>query len=398
MEAYKLVRANRGSAGVDDQSIEDFEKDLKNNLYKIWNRMSSGTYYPPAVKQAEIPKAAGEVRKLGTPTVADRIAQMVVKKYLEPKIEPIFHESSFGYRPNKSPLQAITQARAMCFRYPWVVEFDIKGLFDNIDHKLLMKAVRKHTSEKWIILYIERWLKAPFQTPEGKVIGRGAGTPQGGVISPLLVNLFLHYGFDEWIARSYPHLKFERFADDGIIHCRSLGEAKHVMASLGKRLRECKLEIHPEKSRIIYCKDGKRKADYPETKFTFLGYEFRRRICKPKSGAIFVGFTPAVSPKARKQLMDKIRKLKLPIRTEQSLADLQRILNPIMRGWVNYFGAYTKSALRPTLRHVNLVIINWALRKFKHFNRSTLKARQWLKRLYLRNRQLFSYWDTAFQM
>lgn len=399
MEAYKRVKANRGSAGVDHQSLKDFAKDLKKNLYKIWNRMSSGTYFPPAVKQVEIPKADGGIRKLGIPTVSDRVAQMVAKLYLEPKLEPIFHDNSYGYRPNRSPLQAIERAREMCFKYSYVVEFDIKGLFDNIDHDLLMKVVRKHTSQNWIILYIERWLKAPFQMVDGKMIKRESGTPQGGVISPLLSNLFLHYTFDVWMERNYPRSPFERFADDGIVHCNFNEEAREIMASLERRFLECKLEIHPIKSKIVYCKDGKRKWDHPNTKFNFLGYEFRARTCKSSKRIIpFVGFTPGVSREAKKKLMDKIRSLKIQVRTDSSLEDIRKLLNPILTGWINYFGVYTKSAMYGVLRMVNLVILSWARRKFKRFGRSLKQARKWLRRIYELNPNLFSHWKVVFQM
>ena len=398
MEAYKHVKANRGAAGIDDQTIEAFESDLKNNLYRIWNRMSSGTYFPPAVKQVAIPKASGGDRMLGIPTVGDRVAQMVVKMHFEPLVEPIFHKNSFGYRPGRSPLQAVGQARQQCFTYPWVMEFDIKGLFDNIDHDLLMKAVRKHTQEKWVILHIERWLKAPFQTKDGEVIKREKGTPQGGVISPLLANLFLHYAFDLWMNREYPHLPFERFADDGIVHCRSEGEATHVMTSLSRRLSDCKLEIHPVKSRIVYCKDDKRKRDYPNTKFVFLGYEFRARLCKARSGNIFAGFAPAVSPASRKKLMDTVRKLRIPIRPGSSIQDLRAWINPIMRGWINYFGVYFRSALRNTARLVNRVIVNWAKRKFKRFMRRRGPAMAWLKRIFKKNPKLFAHWSLGFSV
>jgi len=398
MEAYKRVKANRGVAGIDEETIEEFEKDLQNNLYKIWNRMSSGTYFPPAVKQVTIPKNSGGTRKLGIPAVSDRVAQTVAKCYLEPKLEPIFHDNSFGYRPERSQIQALTQTRAMCFKYAWAVEFDIKGLFDNIDRDLLMKAVRKHTSEKWIILYIERWLKAPFQTADGEIIVRNTGTSQGSVISPLLSNLFMHYVFDLWMSRTFPSLAFERFADDGIIHCLTQRQAEYVMAALGKRLKECKLEIHPEKSKVIYCKGGRQKSDYQDTKFTFLGYEFRPRLSMARSGKIFVGFSPAASKEAKKKLMDKIRKMKLQIRTDSSLEDLRSILNPIMRGWINYFGAYNRSSLRSTVRNVNLIIVTWAMRKFKRFGKSRKKARRWLKGIYKRNPQLFAHWCLGLSM
>jgi RNA-directed DNA polymerase len=252
LEAFQRVKANKGRAGVDDESLEEFESKLKDNLYKIWNRMSSGSYFPPAVKAVEIPKKQGGVRVLGVPTVADRVAQMVVKLYFEPTVEPYFHQDSYGYRPGKSAIDAVAATRKRCWRYDWVLEFDIKGLFDNIDHELLMKAVRKHTDIPWVILYIERWLKAPFQRVDGTEEQRTKGTPQGGVISPVLANLFLHYAFDTWMDREQPGKPFARYADDGVVHCKSLSDAEGVYESLKKRFEECKLEIHPEKSRIVY--------------------------------------------------------------------------------------------------------------------------------------------------
>ena len=276
MKAYKQVKANGGSAGIDGKNIEDFEKNLKGNLYKIWNRMSSGSYFPLPVKAVEIPKKAGGKRRLGIPTVGDRVAQTVVAMYLEPELEKIFHNDSYGYRPNISALDAVVQARKRCWKYNYVVEFDIKGLFDNIDHELLMKAVRKHTQEKWIILYIERWLKTPFITEQGEVIERKSGTPQGGVVSPLLANLFLHYAFDLWMTRSFPGMPFERYADDAIIHCRTEEQAKYVLRELGTRLTECKLELHPDKTKIVYCKDDNRRGEHPNTEFDFLGYTYKQ--------------------------------------------------------------------------------------------------------------------------
>jgi len=251
VEAFKRVKANKGAAGIDDESLEAFESDLKNNLYKIWNRMSSGSYFPPAVRAVEIPKKAGGTRILGVPTVADRVAQMVVKIYFEPNVEPFFHPDSYGYRPGKSIIHALAATRQRCWRYDWVLEFDIKGLFDNIDHELLMKAVRKHTDNPWVILYIERWLKAPFQMPDGTVIERTKGTPQGGVVSPILANLFLHYAFDNWMVRNHPNKPFERYADDAVAHCCSLKEAEKLHLDLKDRFAACKLELHPVKTRIV---------------------------------------------------------------------------------------------------------------------------------------------------
>ena len=274
LDAYKRVKANRGAAGIDEISLAEFEKDLKNNLYKIWNRMSAGSYFPPAVKAVEIPKKSGGKRILGVPTVADRIAQMTVKLYFEEMVEPHFHQDSYGYRQGKSALDAVAITRERCWHYDWVLEFDIKGLFDNIDHELLLKAVRKHTSSKWVILYIERWLKAPFQMAGGTVVQRTAGTPQGGVVSPVLANLFLHYAFDKWMDRNAPEDPFARYADDVVVHCRTLKEAEEILVRLGQRFKECKLELHPDKTRIVYCKDDRRSGKHPETKFDFLGYTF----------------------------------------------------------------------------------------------------------------------------
>lgn len=215
LEAFKRVKANKGAAGIDGEVLETFEGNLKNNLYKIWNRMSSGSYFPPAVKAVEIAKKNGGTRMLGVPTVADRVAQMVAKIYFEPRVEPYFHPDSYGYRPGKSAVDALKVTRQRCWKYDWVLEFDIKGLFDNIDHEVLMKAVCKHTDNPWVILYIERWLKAPFQMPDGTAQERTKGTPQGGVISPILANLFLHYAFDKWMEKHHRNKPFARYADDG---------------------------------------------------------------------------------------------------------------------------------------------------------------------------------------
>ncbi len=300
--AYERVKANKGAAGVDEESIEEFEKNLKDNLYKLWNRMSSGSYFPPPVRIVEIPKSDGKMRKLGIPTVSDRIAQMVVKLYLEPVIDPHFHPDSYGYRPGKSAIAAVGAARERCWRYDYVIDLDIKGFFDNLDHELVMKAVRKHTDSKWVLLYIERWLKAPAQDGEGKLIHRTTGTPQGGVISPLLANLFLHYAFDEWMKRNYPQNPFERYADDGVVHCKTEAEANELRKAIEERLANCKLELHPEKTKIVYCKDDDRRKRCPNEKFDFLGYTFRARRSKNRWGKHFINFTPAVSNKAKTKM------------------------------------------------------------------------------------------------
>ena len=315
-EAYLRVKENKGAAGIDDQSIEDFEKKLKKNLYKIWNRMSSGSYFPPPVRTVKIPKKNGGERKLGIPTVADRIAQQVVKARLEPELEPVFHADSYGYRPGKSALDAVGQARERCWRYDWVIDLDIKGFFDNLDQNLLLRAVKKHAPEPWILLYIERWLKAPVREEDGRLIPREKGTPQGGVASPLLANLFLHYALDRWLMVNHSQVPFERYADDVIVHCRTERQAQEVKAAIAKRLQACGLELHPEKTKIVYCKDDFRKCTYPNEKFDFLGYTFQPRRSKNRKGRFFINFSPAVSNKAAKAIRDNIRSWNLPRRSD----------------------------------------------------------------------------------
>jgi len=392
-EAWKRVKANHGAAGVDEESIADFEKGLKDNLYKIWNRMSSGCYFPPAVRAVGIPKEDKRVRLLGIPTVADRVAQMVAKMYLEPVLEPNFHQDSYGYRPGKSAIQAVEVTRRRCWKYDWVLEFDIRGLFDNMDHDLLMRAVRKHTDCKWVLLYIERWLKVPFQGEEGIRVERTKGTPQGGVISPLLANLFLHYVFDKWMERNYPQVPFCRYADDGVVHCRSEAEAGLMKEVLENRFKECNLELHSEKTRIIYCKDNNRRREHPHTKFHFLGFTFRPRESKNRWGKSFINFCPAVSNEAGKDMRQKIRRWKLHLWSDKSLEDLSRMFSPIVRGWINYYGSFYKSALYPTLQHLNWILIRWAMRKFKRLRHHLTNAVYWLGRIAKRQPELFPHWQ-----
>lgn len=393
LEAWKRVKANKGAAGVDSELISDFEENLKDNLYKIWNRMSSGSYFPPPVKTVSIPKKAGGERILGIPTVSDRVAQMVAKIYFEPLVEPHFHEDSYGYRPEKSALQAVAVTRKRCWRYNWLLEFDIKGLFDNIEHDLLMKAVKHHTRNKWILLYIERWLKAPFQQNDGTQLERTKGTPQGGVISPVLANLFLHYVFDKWMERNYPQHPFCRYADDGITHCRTEAEAKLLLKSLDVRFKECGLELHPEKTKIVYCKDDDRRGEYSDISFDFLSYTFRPRRSKNRWGKIFVNFLPGVSNKAGKAMRQKAWKWKMHLRSDKSLEDLSRMFSPVIRGWINYYGKFYKSALYQTLRHLNRTLVRWAMRKFKKLKGHRRRAEYWLGNVAKRQPQLFPHWQ-----
>jgi RNA-directed DNA polymerase len=386
-EAYQRVKANQGGAGVDEQSLAEFAEELEDNLYKLWNRLASGSYMPPPVKRVEIPKAGGGVRPLGVRTVADRIAQTVVKQTLEPVLESHFHPDSYGYRPGKSALQAIGQARKRCWRYDWVVDLDIKGFFDSIDWKLLMRAVRHHTQDAWVLLYIERWLCAPVQMLDGTLQERTRGTLQGGVVSPLLANLFLHYAFDAWMQRHYPHIPFERYADDGLCHCRTKDQAEHLKAALKRRL-----ELHPRKTRIVYCQDDDRREAYPDTAFDFLGYTFRPRRSKNRWGKPFINFTPAISNQAAKAIRQQVRRWKLHLRSDKSLEDLSRMFNAVIRGWVNYYSAYYKSELYPTLKHLERKLVLWATRKFKRLRGHRRRAAQWLARVARRHLGLFTHW------
>jgi RNA-directed DNA polymerase len=390
--AFRLVKVNAGAAGVDEQSLRDFEQYLEDNLYKIWNRMSSGSYFPPPVKAVPIPKKTGGVRILGVPTVSDRIAQMVVKLVFEPTVEPCFLSDSYGYRPNKSALDAIGITRKRCWQYNWVVEYDIKGLFDNLDHELLMKAVNKHTANKWVILYITRWLKAPIQMPDGKLQERTRGVPQGGVISPVLSNLFLHYVFDVWMKR-HSEIPWCRYADDGLVHCETEVQAKQILEELHKRFNECRLELHPDKTKIIYCKDSSRRKEYAETQFEFLGYTFRCRKAKnTKKNSIFGNFLPAVSKRAMKAMRAKIRKSGIRNRTDLELKDIAKWYNPILRGWIEYYGRYYRSALYQVLRHFNMTLVAWVRRKYKKLQRHKTRAMIFLENISKKEPCLFVHW------
>jgi RNA-directed DNA polymerase len=392
-EAYKAVKSNGGAAGVDGQTIEQFETDLKTNLYKLWNRMSSGSYFPAPVRAVSIPKKSGGQRILGVPTVADRVAQMVVKQVIEPNLDSVFLADSYGYRPNKSALDAVGVTRERCWRYDWVLEFDIKGLFDNIDHELLLRAIRKHVTCKWALLYIERWLKAPMMQEDGTTMERDRGTPQGGVVSPILANIFLHYAFDLWMVRTHPDLPWCRYADDGLVHCRNEQEAQALKSELQARLAECRLEMHPTKTKIVYCKDKKRKGKYPNVQFDFLGYCFRPRLVRRfRDNTLFCGFNPAVSSSAMKAMRSAIRELKLRHQTQLSLQAIARQLNPLLRGWIEYYGRYAPSALYPLLRHVNQTLVAWVMRKFKRFKGHKVRASQFLQQLAAEQMALFVHW------
>lgn len=394
-EAYKRVRAKRGAAGVDGVTMEQFDADLKRNLYRIWNRLASGSYFPPPVKRVDIPKGDGKTRPLGIPTVADRIAQMVVQRRLVPLLEPIFHADSYGYRPGRSAHDALRQARQRCWRHDWVLDLDIKGFFDNIDWTLLMKAVRKHVSDAWIVLYVQRWLRAEVVMPNGTVVQPDKGTPQGGVVSPVLANLFLHYVFDRWMARSHPQVLFERYADDVICHCDSQAQAEGLRAELEQRLAKCGLQLNPQKTRVVYCADANRHGDHPQRQFDFLGYTFKPRAARNRQGKVFTNFTPAVAVKAATAMRGEIRDWCLARQTRHSLRELLGKVRPIVQGWTRYYGLFQPSYLCGVLQSLDAHLVQWARSKYKSLKTKPGAAWAWLKGIQADFPTLWPHWRAS---
>lgn len=392
-EAYKVVKKKGKAAGVDGQSHEHFEEDLENNLYKLWNRLASGSYFPAPVKQIEIPKSSGGVRCLGIPTIADRIAQMVVKQQLEPEWDSLFDTDSYGYRPNKSPHQAIEQARRRCWEFDWVLDLDIKSFYDSIDHVLLMVLVRRHTAEKWVQMYIERWLKAAVKLPDGSLQERTAGIPQGGVISPLLANLFLHYVFDVWMRRNKPTIPYERFADDIVCHCHSRHEAERLKVALSSRFEYCRLTIHPQKTQVVYCKDSNRRGVYARIQFSFLGFCFRPRSARNRWGKLFTCFLPAVSPAALKAMRSRIRSWRLAQQAPLSIEVIAQSLNPVLRGWWLYYGRFYPTEMWGLFRYFDERLGAWYRRKYKLSSQHLGRSLRCLNKLAKRRQSLFVHWD-----
>jgi RNA-directed DNA polymerase len=391
-EAYRKVAANKGAPGVDEVTLSEFDADLKNNLYKIWNRMSSGSYFPPPVRAVEIPKPhGGGVRVLGVPTVADRVAQTVVAMYLEERAEPRFHPDSYGYRPAKRALDAVGVCRQRCWRYDWVVDLDVQKFFDTVPWNLVVKAVEAVTDCPWVLLYVKRWLAAPLQQPDGTLVERDKGTPQGSAASPILANLFMHFAFDNWMLRRFPGCPFERFADDAVVHCRTKGQAEEVLGAIAARMEEVGLRLHPDKTRIVYCKDSDRRGDHEHTSFTFLGFTFRPRGAVRKNGQQFTSFLPAMSTEAFKAKGDELRAMRIDHRTTWSLNDLADWLNPIVGGWMGYYGRFYRSAMAPLLMRVSTYLRRWAGKKYRRL-RSHGRFKRWWLGLLDRQPDLFVHW------
>lgn len=393
-EAYLRIKANKGAAGVDKMSMEAFDMQSQKYLYKLWNQMSSGSYMPPAIKLVEIPRKDGGKRPLGIPTIIDRIGQAVVAVRLGEVVDNLFHEDSYGYRPKKSALQAVAKTRERCWAYNWVLDVDIKGFFDNIPHDLLMLAVEKHAEEDWMVLYIKRWLVASLQLGDGTVVPRTKGVPQGSVIGPILSNLYLHYVMDMWLKANYPEHAFERYADDAVIHCRTEEQAIHLKESLGKRLKDCGLELHEDKTKIVYCKDSNRGGTTEKAvTFDFLGYTFKpRQALNTKRNVSFTSFQPAVSTKAMKAMNEKLNKLPILRIAGIEIEAIAKEMNPILQGLINYYGKFYSTKLKDFLRRVNAKLANWAIRKYKGLRVSLTSAMKWISRLHKRKPNLFAHW------
>jgi RNA-directed DNA polymerase len=391
-DAWLKVKDNGGAAGADGITIEQFEEDLSGNLYRLWNRMSSGSYFPGPVRAVEIPKQGG-IRVLGIPNVVDRVAQTAAAMALEPRVEPVFHEDSYAYRPGRAPVDAVAVCRERCLKKDWVVDLDIRAFFDSVSWELMLRAVARHSDQKWVVMYVERWLKAPMQRPDGTLVQRVKGTPQGGPISPVLANLFLHYALDAWMVREFPTVQFERFADDAVIHCVSERQARGVRDAVARRLAEVGLELHPDKTRIVYCKDSNRQGTYEQVSFTFCSYTFRpRKAYNNRRRVTFTGFLPAVSPGKLTLMSRRVASWRIHRRVNLTLEDLAAPINQRLRGWLAYFTAFYPSAVGPLCQRIDRHLVRWARWKYKRLERSDKRARAWLRGVRSRAPELFVHW------
>jgi len=390
-EAYKQIKRNGGSAGVDKESIKQFDTNLSKNLYKIWNRMASGSYFPTCVRTVLIPKKQGGSRALGIPTVSDRIAQAVVKQYLEPVLDKKFHNNSYGYRQGKNAHQAVKQCEEQCRQYAWVIDVDIKGFFDNIDHTVMMSLLARHTQEKWVLMYINRWLNASIEQLDGTQMKREQGTPQGGVISPLLANLYLHETFDQWMQIEHSSNPFERYADDIIIHCQTREESEHLLELIRDRMQQYKLQLHPEKTKIVYCKDYRRKEQHENRSFTFLGFSLQPRTIQSQRGGRFLVFRAGISQQAKSSIRQVIAEVIQPRRYKHSIVWMAEKLNDKLRGWINYYGAFMKWETLEVFSYLNGLLMRWIRNVYKIYGKR--KAFRKLKEIQRQVPDLFYHWQ-----
>jgi RNA-directed DNA polymerase len=399
-ESFKKIKQNGGTYGVDKVSISEVSAQPMKYLYPIWNRLASGSYFPMAVREVEIPKGDGRIRKLGIPTVQDRTAQLVIREELEQLVDKHFSKNSFGYRPNKSAHQAVKQCKKHCLRQDWVIDLDIKNFFDEIDHDLMLKALGHFTKKKHIHLYVERWLKSPIQKKDGIIYAREKGTPQGGVISPLLANIFLHFVFDKWLEKTQPSIVFERYADDIIIHCSSHSQACWTLESVKARFIQCKLELKEGKSNIVYCKQNQRKHppfEVEHVSFDFCGFTFKPRMVKSYLGHFYLCFTPSISRKRSKRISTDLFKMKLPNMVYLRLSDLAAMLEPKIRGWLQYYGKFRKSELHHVFRVLNMRLVHWVQNKYRRFRRSHwVFGLRYLKGIAKHYPNMFLHWRAGF--
>lgn len=394
-KAYQKVRKGGKAVGIDEESWADFDKEPERNLYVIWNRLASGSYHPQPVRETEIPKKDGSKRKLGIPTLRDKIAQQVVKHFMEKRIDRLFHEHSYGYRPLKSAHQAVEQVRQNNYRFDWVIDMDISKFFDEVDHELILKAVSHVIEEKWVLMYVERWLKMPVRKMDGTIEPKqGRGTPQGGVISPILANLYLHFAMDKWLSKHYPEISFARYADDVVIHCRTQKQAEEVKEALIKRLTEVKLRVNEGKTHIAYCKDYRRRGNHETVKFEFLGFSYQPRARKSKrDGRNYMAFTAEISPSNKKKIVQTIRELGVWRDTRLDIREIASQLNAKLRGWINYYGVYSKRTLRTTLQKAEERLLKWLGKKHKTGVRKAMERLKVIKR---ENPNLFYHWQTGY--